>query len=173
MIKHAYLVVLLFMSTLSFSQKNIFDVARSGTIDELKALMSINADTINVVDANGFSPLTLACYKGSDELAVFLASKVKDIDGNSKYGTPLMAAVYKNREAVVKALLDFKADPNKVDANGKIPLHYAVFNRNEALIKLLVDAGANPTLKDKRGDSALDYAKMTQNEAILKLINNK
>lgn len=162
------------MSTLiSFAQKDIYDVARSGTIEDIKGLMTINADTINVVNKDGYVPLTLACYKGSTEVALFLASKVKDIDGNSDYGTPLMAAVYKNRPIIVERLLELNANPNSADANGTTPLHYAIIFRNEKIIKLLIDAKADVDFKDNRGNSAKNYAAMTNNESIIDLINKK
>lgn len=172
-IKQFCLIGCLLLSAFSFSQKNIFDVARSGTVEEVKALMSINSDTINTANTEGYVPLTLACYKGNTEVALFLASNVKDIDGNSDYGTPLMAAVYKNRPIIVKRLLELNANPNSADVNGTTPLHYAIIFRNEKIIKLLMDANADVGFKDKRGNNAIDYANMTKNDTIIKLINKK
>jgi ankyrin repeat protein len=161
------------LSFVSFSQANIFDIARSGSVEDVKALMKIDSDTINAVDANGYMPLTLACYKGNEDVALFLASNVIDINGNSDYGTPLMAAVYKNRPVIVERLLELKANPNLADANGTTPLHFAIIFRNEKIIKLLMDANADIDFKDHRGNNAKDYAAMTKNESILKLINKK
>lgn len=172
-IKQLSLVSLLFISFLSFSQESIFDIARSGTVEDVKELMKINSDTINAIDSNGYVPLTLACYKGDKDVALFLASNVQDIDGNSNYGTPLMAAVYKNRPIIVEHLLKLKANPNLADANGTTPLHYAIIFRNEKIIKLLIDAKADVDFKDHRGNNAKDYATMTNNESIIKLINKK
>lgn len=158
------------VSLVGHSQKNIFEVARSGSVNEIKALMAINADTINAVEGSGYLPLTLACYNGNKEVALFLVNHVKDINGTSKMGTPLMAAVFKDDVAVVKALLTMKANPNLADGNGATALHYAIMSRNEAVIKLLVDANADVAFKDKRGNSALDYGKMTQNQTIINLL---
>ncbi|WP_298758459.1 ankyrin repeat domain-containing protein [uncultured Psychroserpens sp.] len=173
-IKKFCLIYCLFLSVFhGFAQKNIFDVARSGTVTDVKTLMAINLDTINAVDSNGYCPLTLACYKGNEKVALFLASNVEDIDGNSDYGTPLMAAVYKNRPLIVKHLLKLKANPNSADVNGTTPLHYAIIFRNEEIIKLLMDANADIYFKDNRGKNAKDYAAMTQNDTIIKLINKE
>lgn len=169
-LKGFLLIVSVLVSGFAFSQQDIFDAARFGTIDDVKELIAKNPDTINVVDASGYSPLTLACYRGNDKVAIFLASKVEDIDGESKYGTPLMAAVYKNREAVVKVLLEHGADPNLADANGTSPLHYAIIMRNKTIIKQLVEAKADMSTKDNRGNTAIDYANMTQDEEIINLI---
>nr|WP_321233130.1 ankyrin repeat domain-containing protein [uncultured Psychroserpens sp.] len=172
-IKQFCLIVFFAISSFAFSQKSIFDVARSGTVEDVKLLMRINSDTINAIDSNGYVPLTLACYKGDKDVALFLASKVKNIDGNSDYGTPLMAAVYKNRPVIVEHLLELKANPNLADVNGTTPLHYAIIFRNEKIIKLLIDADADVDFEDHRGNNAKDYAAMTKNESILKLINKE
>lgn len=161
------------VSFLCYSQKNIFDVARSGTIEDVKKLMAINPDTINSISTNGYPPLTLACYRGNNDVAIFLASHVKNIDGTSEYGTPLMAAVYKNKPQIVKHLLKLNANVNFADANGTTPLHYAIILRSEEIIKLLLDAKADVTFKDNRGNNAIDYASMTKNETIIDLVNKK
>src|SRR5690606_23798931 len=169
-LKFLFLIGSLLLSLVMFSQKNIFDVARSGSIEELKALISINPDTINAINENGYKPLTLAAYSANDAVALYLVDKVEDINGNSKYGTPLAAAVFKGRTNIVKALLNTNANPNIADTNGSTPLHYAIIIRNEDMIRMLVDAKADVNFQDKRGNSALDYAEMTKNENIILLL---
>lgn len=172
-LRQGSLCFFLLISFFSYSQKSIFDVARSGSIEDVKLLMSINSDTINSVNSNGYLPLTLACYRGNDDVAIYLASHVKHIDGTSEYGTPLMAAVYKNKPIIVEHLLKLKANANFADANGTTPLHYAIILRSEPIIKLLMEANADVNFKDNRGNTAKDYAAMTQNETIIQLINKK
>lgn len=171
--KHLLIFTICLVSTVTFAQKDIFDVARSGTIDDVKQLMVINKDTINIANSKGYLPLTLACYNGNTKVALFLANHVNDIDGNSTYGTPLMAAVFQNKTEIAKGLLELKANPNNVDANGTSALHYAVIKRNEAIIKLLVDANADTSLKDNREKTAMDYAVMTKNKNIIELLSKK
>ena len=163
------MLAFLAVSSYALAQQNIFDVARFGTVEDVKALMLINSDTINSIEKSGYSPLVLASYRGNDDVAKFLAENVSDIDGSSNYGTPLMAAVYQNRDGLVKTLLNFGANPDIADANGTSPMHYAVIMRNTKIIELLIQAEANLTLKDNRGKTAMDYAKMTQNDTIIEL----
>jgi len=170
-LKHVFLTYCLAMSTMAFTQKSIFDIARSGSVNDVKHLMQINPDTINSIAASGYSPLILACYNGNTQVAQFLAEHVTNINGTSKYGTPLMAAVYKNDSIITQKLLQLKANPNTADVNGTTPLHYAVIARNNALIKLLIAAGARTDAKDNRGNTAKDYALMTKSASIIEIIN--
>lgn len=161
------------MSFLTFSQRNIFDASRFGTVDEIKKLMTKNPDTINKVDVTGYLPLTLACYNGNAPVAIFLAGKVKDVNSGGKFGTPLMAAVFKGHIEIVKTLLQWNADPNLADANGTTPLHYAVLKGNEVLAKVLIDAKADVASKDNRGRTPLDYAFIANNQNIIQLLEKK
>ncbi|CAJ2511860.1 Uu.00g074850.m01.CDS01 [Anthostomella pinea] len=45
---------------------------------------------------------------------------------------------------LMKALVEFGADPDAVDGSGLTPLHYAVMYSDLETIKLLLDSGANP-----------------------------
>jgi uncharacterized protein len=106
--------------------KDVFNVARSGTVAEMQALMAMNKDTINAVNPMGFTPLILACYRGNAPVAEFLAGKVKNIDYSSSSGTALAASAVKGNLALVKVLLENKANPNIADGQGMTPLLYAV-----------------------------------------------
>lgn len=171
--KQNLLIVCLFTSLFSFTQNDIFNVARSGSVEEVKALMVINSDTINSVNDKGFLPLTLACYNGNEAVGLFLIDNVNELNGVSKYGTPLMAAVFKGQVALTKALLEKGANPNIADVNNTTPLHYAVLIKNNSIIKLLLEAKADKTLKDNRGKTALDYALMDDNETTIELLKIK
>lgn len=161
-------------SLYSFSQeKSIFDIARSGSLQELKAAEKKNPDIINKVSKEGYSPLTLSCYSGNNEVAKYLINNVKNINSKSGYGTPLMAAVVKSNTELAVLLIKKKVEINASDPNGTTALHYAVMFDLEEITKLLVDAKASITLKDNRGNSALDYAKIKGNSNIIQLLNNK
>ena len=131
-------IVFVAFSTSAFSQKNVFDTARSGTVEDLKIVMDNNPEVINTKNENGFTPLILACYKGNIAVAKFLIENSKTINTSSDMGTPLMAATYKGQVELVQLLLEKNANPNIADSNGTTPLIYAVMSRNTNIISLLL-----------------------------------
>ena len=150
---------------------SIFDIARTGTLKQLLSAEKNNPNIINETSKEGYSPLTLACYYGNNEVAKHLIKNVEDINSKSGYGTPLMAATVKKNVALVKLLLENKANPNIADQNGSTALHFSVIFSDEEMVKILLNAKAKTTLKDNRGKSAEDYAIITRNKTILKLLN--
>jgi ankyrin repeat protein len=168
--KYFLILSFLFLFQLGFSQQNIFDIARKGTVEEMKAAMKQNPDIINSVNDEGYSPLILSSYRGNIEVAKFLIKNVKDINGSSSMGTPLMAAVVKGNKEIVQALLDNKADPNITDQNGTTALIYATIFKHYEIVEMLIKASATIDLKDIRGNSAADYARISKDEKLTQLL---
>ena len=162
--------LLLLFSVTALGQ-DIFDIARSGNTNELEAYNKLYPNNLNKENSQGYTALTLAAYHGNIETATYLVDHGADLNGESKYGTPIMAAAIKGNKEIVKLLLDNGADPNSSDARGNTALLYtSVFDLNE-IAELLLKAGANSKMKDDRGNMALDYAILKQNETLIKLLN--
>lgn len=151
-------------------QIDVFDTARRGTVQEMKALEAINKDTINAISPMGFSPLILACYRGNKDVAVYLAKNVSNINYNSSGGTALAATAVKGDVYLSKILLENKADPNIADQKGVTPLIYAIQFENRELVELLLKYKANITMADEEGKTALDHARFTNNQEIINLL---
>ena len=180
LMKHNYFqrlaIFLFFLAVCSFVQLqaqdvSIFDIARNGTLAQLKLEVKKDAEIINKVSLEGYAPLTLACYYSNNEVAKYLIAHVKDINAISGYGTPLMAATVKRNTELVKLLLENDANPNLTDQNGSTALHFCIIFSDVEIARLLVNAKADATLKDNRGKSAEDYARITGNKEILELLN--
>lgn len=76
-----------------------------------------------------------------------------DVNGASARGvTPLMRAVARNNEALVRFYLEKGADVKAADAAGNTALHGA---RSAAVVKLLCEAGADPAAVNAKGETAL------------------
>ena len=112
----------------AFSQSDVFDVARKGTVDEMKLLVKKDADIVNKTNDSGFTPLILACYKGNIAVAKFLIENSKTINVSSDMGTPLMACAVKGDRQISELLLKKGANPNLTDkiiqSRWKIPCNH-------------------------------------------------
>jgi ankyrin repeat protein len=164
------LLALLSFSNLKAQKSSVYDIARNGSLVELKELVNNDIDIINKISKEGYSALTLACYYGNNEVASYLVQNVYDINSTSGYGTPLMAATVKKNNYLVKLLLENNANPNLTDQNNSSALHFAVIFNQQEIIELLIKYKANPNIKDNRGNTALDYAKITNNNKIIQLL---
>jgi len=152
--------------------KSIFDIARNGTVAEVKDLMKQNPDIINQTNENCFSPLILACYKGNVEVAEFLIDHVKDVNYKSQEGTALAGLSVKYNKVLVEHLLKKNADPNIKDATGSTPLFWAVKFGNKELTELLLQYKADKSIKDTEGKTPFEYALQTNNKEIINLLKN-
>lgn len=173
--KSLLLAVTLFHVCFLFSQEKntIFDVARQGTVQDIKAIYDKNPQIINSVNNDGFSALVLATYKNNNSVARFLIENGANIDQSSKMGSPLMAAVVKGNNEIALLLIQKKANVNQVDANGTTALLYATMFKNYELVSELVKNGADPETKDNRKNSAIDYALLANDDKLMELLKNK
>jgi len=152
--------------------KSIFDIARTGTVSEVKELMKQNPDIINQTNESGFSPLILACYRGNIAVAEFLIENVKDVNYGSTQGSALTASVFKSNKGLTQKLLANGANANLADSNGVTPLIYAVQLQDKDLVEILLKNKANKGLADKQGKTAFEYAIFTKNHEIINLLKN-
>jgi ankyrin repeat protein len=123
---------------------NLFVAARTNDLNSARALISDKAD-VNQQDEKGYTPLIMATYNGSYEVAQFLldhgaATEKKDRSGR----TALMGASFKGDERDVALLLQHGADANAKDSKGLTSMMYAVMFGRVSVVKLL---RASPTAK--------------------------
>jgi hypothetical protein len=119
------------------------------------------------------TPIFLACSFGLvsiiDDLGTF-----KNIDWNQRNdenSTGLHLASENGHEAVVKLLLETKADVNVQDNDGGTALYLAARHGHEAVVKLLLEAKADVNVQDNYvGVTALHRAALNGHEAVVKLL---
>jgi uncharacterized protein len=151
-------------------KKDFYDIARKGTVAEMKVHLKQNPKSVLEVNKDGFSALTLATYRGNNAVAQFLIENGADINGNSKMGTPLMAAIVQGNNDIAKLLIAKKADLNLVDDNGTTPLMYATQFKNIEILKLLLENKADKTKVDKNGKTAFEYAAFSNDDILINLL---
>jgi ankyrin repeat protein len=166
------LVVCFFITNLVFSQKDVFAIARNGSVEEMKALFKKDVNCVNQVNDFGFSPLILASYRGNFEVAKYLITIVNDVNYQSPEGTAVMAAVMRNNTELIQLLIDKKANLDATSKTGVTALMLATQFKNIEIITLLLHHNADKLLKDKEGKTAFEYAVNTNNDAIIQLLKN-
>ena len=163
--------LLLLCTSLKAPDKNVFDVARKGTLIEMEAIYKQKTELVDAVNDNKATPLILACYRNNEAVALYLTDKVSNINYNSGMGTALMAAIMSGNKVIIQKLISKKADLDQKDTQGKTALIYAAFNNNFEIAQLLVKAGANSKLADNENRTALDYAKFNKNTQLIILLD--
>ncbi len=158
------------MVSFSFAQKDVFTVARNGSVEEMKLLYEKDANCVNEVDKNEFSPLILASYRGNFEVAKYLITIVKDVNYQSPEGTALMAAVMKNNMELIQLLINKKANLDLTSKTGVTALMLAIQFKKTDIIQILLLNKANKLLKDNEGKTAFEYAVNTNDDTIIQLL---
>ncbi|WP_395064499.1 ankyrin repeat domain-containing protein [Flavobacterium sp.] len=168
-----YLLISMFflLQFTAFSQqKSCFDVARKGTLQEIKSMFTANSKIIDSINDRKSSMLILACYYNNNEVAKFLIENKVDLNYVSDSGTALMACIVKGNNEMAKYIIEKKANINLTDANGTTALIYAVNFKNIEMIKLLLDNKADKTKTDKNGKTAFEYAAFSNEQQIINLL---
>jgi ankyrin repeat protein len=114
----------------------------------------------------------LAAYFGLDEaVKLLLADRVDPDSKNTEGQTPLLWAAEKGHDAVVRLLLEHKADINaKTNNNRWTALYVAAKNGHERVVQLLLDYKADAEAKNSHGETALHRAAMNGYEAVVQLL---
>jgi hypothetical protein len=84
--------------------------------------------------------------------------------------TPLQAASCAGHAAIVKKLLESKADPNLATRTGKTPLFFATKYRRDDVVRLLVQGGARPDTVDGAGNTMLMVASKRGNHSLAEFL---
>jgi len=171
--KYIITSIFLVVTLNALSQKSVYDIARTGSVLEMKKIVETNANIINETNADGYSALILATYRSNNDVAKFLVENVRDLDQTSSMGSALMAATYKGNLTILKLLLKKGVNPNIQDANGQTALMLAVLVQNKEIIKLLIEHKSDLNIRDNKNKQVLDYALQSNNQSVIKLFKNK
>jgi len=103
----------------------------------------------------------------------FLAKK-QPLDAQDARGiTPLGYAIGANKIAVVKLLLDNRANPFAVDQKGNGGLHYAAGYGRKELVEYLMKTGASVNQANADGQTPISVATTNRHTAVVELLKSK
>jgi chitinase len=136
--------------------------------ETIKLLLSINPDTVNARDHQGFNALWYTVYGFRESINNYSTvlktlfdyrpdGSIRDQDGKNMLH---LLAFTQNGEAtdpaIIEALVAYGANVNNVDARGNTPLNQMAMNlRQVAAVRALLDSGASVMVKNLRGDTPL------------------
>ena len=119
---------------------------------------------VNTVNLNGNTPLM---YSVSSEMTQILleAGAYETIDHRSKdyiSGTALHSAVCNGNLAIIRLLLDYRANINALDEDGRTPLAWAIIKSKIEVVQFLILKGARVDTVNVRGNTPLIHSKSTE-----------
>ncbi|UEG52219.1 ankyrin repeat domain-containing protein [Mucilaginibacter daejeonensis] len=142
-------------------QIDIFEAAAAGKFDILAYLVYTNPELVHEYNADGFTPLALACYFGQYEAARYLIYKGADvnqpINGNTGI-RPIHLAAAGDQLDIVRMLLEHNVSINTQHDTGTSPLHYAAQNGNLEMLVVLLENGGDVSLRMNDGTLPADLA---------------
>lgn len=127
-------------------------------VETLKAIIECEADVENI-DANGWTALHHACYKGDFNTAQVLIDAGANVNSfsNSKK-SPIHLACLNNNYTCLNLLLSRKAYIESITEEDCTPLHLAAKRGNLQCVEMLLTNYANIKAKDFRSWTPLHYA---------------
>jgi ankyrin repeat protein len=138
----------------------LHNACEHGDLDIIDFLLKHGGEkVIYSLDTREFSPLTVAAFKGRNEVIRFLIKHWK-VDINDTHGVhPLFMAVQHDAIPTVELLIELGADVNVIQTDKNCsPLHLAASNNFLDIVKLLIDHKANVNIQDNRGYTPLIMA---------------
>jgi ankyrin repeat protein len=124
--------------------RRLVNAITNGNVRKIETIVKKSPELANVKDECGLTPLHWAAMSHSKEMTEFLLknnASTEPLD-NLFGATPLVLAVARRLESQMEALLDYGADPNARDRNGRTPMQHAKEVGQTAMIDMLRKHGA-------------------------------
>ena len=142
---------------LSFSLhgQSVFDLARTGTVDQMQNYLKKHPEHINLISEDGASPFLLASYRGNNQVAMFLIEKGADLTFCYAEGSAIYALIYKNNLELLDAIVKKGVNVNDSCQFEQLgyPIHFAMTLKRYDVVALLIKNNADLMVKDQQGRS--------------------
>ena len=154
----------------------VFEAAALGLVELLRQALDADPAKANVVNADGFQPLGLACYFRRSEAARLLVERGADVNApsqNVQRVTPLHSAAAGRSLEITKLLLEHGARVDPIQKGGYTPLHAAVQNEQLEMVELLLKHAADPDKANESGLTPRDLAERGKNPRLKTLLGGQ
>ncbi len=152
---------------------NIWEAAAVGDGGRAMELLETDPKLLNQHSQDGFTPLGLAAFFGSETIAHNLMAKGANpniASNNPMQVAPLHSAVAGGHMAIVRMLVESGANVNAVQQQGFTPLHGAANSGDELIVRYLLQNGAEPGARAENGQTAMDFALAQGHQSIVNLL---
>ena len=150
----------------------LHEASLTGRLNVVTSLLEKEADPDCTNDC-GQTPLFAAienCHMNTSTLLLAGGANVNIYADMAFCPTPLLLAVCRGREDIVKLLLENGAERDPMDQSGQTPLSRAAEEGYESIVQLLIDNGANVNTKDNRRRSPLSWAAENGHDRVARLL---
>ncbi|KAJ5187762.1 Ankyrin repeat-containing domain protein [Penicillium cf. viridicatum] len=113
---------------------------------------------VDVMDAEGETPFSLAVEQGHTEIVSYLYQTYDIASDLESYKFVLHRAALCGHNDLVRFFIDHKWDVNSRDLSGRTPLHFTARNDHLQAASMLIDAGADVNAVDEFRQTPLYYA---------------
>jgi ankyrin repeat protein len=158
MIIRYYKVFSLFLFlTLNLFAQDIHELARNGSVAEVREFLIKEPEAINKLSDRGISPFILACYRGNNEVAKFLMNKGADVNVCTSEGSALYGIIF--------------ISPNDTCQFRQFgtPLHMAMSLKRYDMVELLLNSGASKSIPNQEGMSIDELLIRYNDESLTKI----
>jgi uncharacterized protein len=169
------LLILLFLFGGHIQAQSVFELARSGTAQQMEKYLRKHPEALNLTSEHGSTPFLLATYRGNYDVAVVLLKAGADPNQCFKEGSPIYGVIFKADAPMLDLLIKNGADVNQACQFEELgyPIHLAINLLRLDQIKQLLLAGVRLDVRDAQGRTIEDLLRLHQNPEMNALFDKK
>lgn len=148
--------------------QTVHELARTGTLEQMKACLDKDSTAINRLSDRGITPFILACYRGNNEVAKYLITRGADVTYCAAEGSAIYGMIFKDNLEMLDYTLALGYSPNDTCqfAQFGTPLHMAMSLKRYAMVERLLHYKADTSIPDPKGRTLRDLLKFYKDEQL-------